>query len=201
MRKFVGWSILGLIAAFGGYYSLQLRSEWEGSTLSSLAPAAGGKSVTATASATVISALAVTSQTPLHFGTITRADSSGTITITTDNRIVVHGHIQTPKDKNNTFRRAEFSIQGLPGKEYRIHLPDELFFTRKESTPKQNERGQTRLRVNDFRSQSVTAQRDHHSSKLDKKGQDTVYVGGTLHVPAHAAPGTYSGSVPMTVEY
>lgn len=161
-----------------------------------LSGAAHAASVTAVATATVVENITVANLQPLNFGHITPTAGGGSVTISTNNKRSVAGGVQLGPD---AYSRATFKVQGTPGKSYSIHTPSEQTFVSSEASSDPSLTN--RLTVNRFTVYSVNASSSGGDGKLGNGGQDDVYLGGTLVVPANAVPGVYSGLVPITVSY
>lgn len=153
-------------------------------------------SVNGDTSASVMSPLVVTSQQLLNFGYVTPTSIDGTVTVTTqDTRIATGGALVSP----GSFSRASFKIQGAPGSVYSIHTPNSQIFSSSEAGL--HPTLVSSLVVNNFITYSVNKSAQSVLGQLSGTGEDNVYLGGMLTVPANAAPGIYSGLVPITVSY
>ncbi len=150
--------------------------------------------VTATATATVVERLTITNTQPLSFGFIAPA-GGGSVTVTAGGQRQVGGGVDV---QGNDFHHAAFDVQGTPGKIYTIHLPASQLFVAPIGSA--DPAFASELLVHNFVTSSVN-QGSGTAGKLDNSGQDTVYLGGTIEVPANAVPGVYSGVVPLTVSY
>jgi hypothetical protein len=152
----------------------------------------------ATVTATVVEDLAITSEEPLNFGFVTPSSQGGTVVISPDNTRSATGGVQTAA----AFNRAAFAVRGTPGHSYAIHAPSSLTFLVKEGNEdKKSKHLIHELTVKDFVTYSVTIGTAAATGKLGQNGQDKIYLGATLVVPSDAAPGIYSGWVPLTVSY
>jgi len=152
--------------------------------------------VTATATATVVEDLTITSEEPLNFGFITPSPQGGTVTVSPDNQRSETGGVRT----SSSFTRAEFTVRGMAGHSYTIHTPPSLTFSVKENDDESSQLLHE-LIVSHFITYSTTSGETAAAGKLAQNGQDRIYLGATLMVPAGAAPGVYSGWVPVTVSY
>lgn len=152
-------------------------------------------SITADVTAQVVEMLLITNQQPLTFGEITSVNSSGTVVIGTNNLRGVTGGVQLAP---GGFNRATFKVQGAAGRAYSIHTPGSQQFV--SSRPAASGEVAS-LTVNNFTTLSVNQGSVGDRGQLNGSGTDTIYLGGTLVVPANAAPGVYSGLVPITVSY
>ncbi|MDE3059935.1 MAG: DUF4402 domain-containing protein [Pseudomonadota bacterium] len=156
--------------------------------LLSVLTASDSRALTASAAATIVQPLSITSQTALNFGFITPGASGGSVTIMPDNTRSTSGSVSVnPGDS----ARAIFAVQGAPQQQYSIQTPSFLIFSNAESN----------LRVSNFKTYSAGAGAITAIGKLGNTGMDTIYLGGTLTVPSNATPGVYSGLVPLTISY
>lgn len=154
--------------------------------------------VTATATAKVVEDIAIVSRQPLDFGFIAPSATGGTVTVSPDNKRSETGGVQA----SLTFAPAAFSVRGIAGHSYAIHTPSSLtFFVKKQGEENASGNATGELAVRDFVTYSATAQTVATTGRLDDAGQDRIYLGATLVVPPNAAPGIYSGEVPLTVSY
>jgi len=156
---------------------------------------ASAASVDATVSASVVESLIILNQQPLNFGHITPTAGGGSVVVTTANARNVNGGVQV----SGGFNRASFKVQGAPSRVYSIHTPDSQLFVSSIASADPNLTNA--LTVNRFTVYSVNASSSAGEGQLSGGGQDDVYLGGTLIVPANAVPGVYSGLVPLTVSY
>jgi hypothetical protein len=145
-----------------------------------------------TVSANVVERLSINNQSPLNFGFITPT-GGGNVTITTNNQRNVTGDV----DVKDAFGRGVFHVRGAPGKTYSIQTPASQTFV--SSTANTDSELTNSLTVDNFNIRSMNSA--NSSGLLNSNGEDTVYLGGTLTVPANAVPGVYSGVVNLTVSY
>lgn len=158
---------------------------------------ANAASVTGHASAEVVEAVVVTSRTPLNFGYIIPSASGGTVVVTPQKQRTTTGGVQVT---SAAFDRATFKIRGAANRSYNIHTPNSALFT--VSDPAPGSEGLRRsLTVDQFVTYSVNQGAGGTTGSLGTNGEDTIYLGATLHVPSDAAPGVYSGLVEITVSY
>ncbi len=126
-----------------------------------------------------------TGTTPMNFGTISRATTVGTVTVTPDEERSATGGISVLSSSD--FSAAPFSVSGENDATFYVSLPADgmVELTRSGGTEK--------MTVNDF---------EHNSTEvLSTAGQATFSVGATLTVGANQVPGEYSGSFSVTVAY
>lgn len=146
--------------------------------------------------ASVVERLTIANLMPLDFGHITPGVSGGSVTVTPNNTRSVSGSVQVGGEP---FHRATFKVEGAPGKSYSIHTPSSQVFV--TSAANSNASLTNSLTVSGFTVYSVGAGTSSGSGTLNGSGQDDVFLGGTIIVPANAVPGVYSGLVPLTVSY
>ncbi len=152
-------------------------------------------SVNAQVTTMVFEALTITNQQPLNFGHITPTAGGGTVVISTSGVRTVNGGVQVA----GSFNHASFAVQGAPDRAYSIHTPASQIFVSDAVNP--NPALVNALTVNNFTTESVNHGAPSATGQLSHSGADTIYLGGTLVVPANAVSGVYSGLVPVTVSY
>lgn len=156
---------------------------------------------TGRASVEIVVPLNVIMGSPLEFGNIKsefesddEEEESGSVTITTGNQRLASGNIKV----SSQFNRAVFTINGVPYSTYNIQISDLMAVHDQTLKP---ESGVTQLRILDLKSFSVSAGLETTTGKINASGTDTVYVGGTLLVPATAKNGKYRGDVEIILSY
>lgn len=143
-------------------------------------------STTASASAVIIAPLTITKNVDLHFGTIMRSATAGTVTVspTDGNRSSLGG--VTLSALAPLHSRAQFTVEGESGKTYGITLPTvDVIITNAASD---------QMEVNAFTS-------DPTPTGTITAGTSTLYVGATLNVDANQPSGAYTGTFSVTVNY
>ncbi len=154
---------------------------------------ASAATVVGRASATVISGdLTISVEKQLEFGVINSAANDGEIVISTTGERSVSSGIDASKG-SNTYNPAKFNVNGMPNASYYITLPTTLKFTR------EGKEGQ--LTAHDFKSYSTNVGKDTSVGELNKFGQDILFIGGTLIVPAGTAGGRYRGEITVIISY
>lgn len=157
-------------------------------------------SATGHASAVIVTPLRVESITQLDFGYLLPNAHDGEVKITpTANRQII-GHVNLLP---GLYAPATFAITGMPNVYYAVMTPSTLVFRT------QNElldyfdihHPVSDLLVKDFTTFSLNLRGGDHRGLLGVRGNDLLSVGGTLVVPAAAAPGHYRGLVPISVAY
>jgi hypothetical protein len=148
-----------------------------------------GASASASASATIVAAMGIVTNTAqLSFGrVIASAAAAGTVEQTAAAKPARTG-IGVTLGSDTAVSAATFSVTGDGGATYAIMLPnglqtathangaDEVTFT-----PFSNLQGATGL--------------------LDAESTQTIYLGGTLNVAKSQRPGVYTGTIDVTVAY
>ena len=155
-------------------------------------PAAMADSVMATASAQIVERLTISSKEPLNFGHLTPVGAGGSVTLNVLNQRSATGGVKM----SGSFGRARFEVQGTPSKSYSIHTPASQQFVSSHADVNHV----NSLIVHDFTTMSQNNGAGG-TGKLNASGTDSIYLGGTIDVPANAMPGIYSGLVPITVSY
>lgn len=163
--------------------------------IASLIPGAAlAASATVTVSAQVVQPLSISSQTPLRFGTVLAGSGAGEIVVDANGTRQLNGSVNV---QPGNFAAATFSLRGDANRNYVVQLPASLTFSVSNATGA----GNGDLQVNNFTSRSANTGANTNHGTLDASGNDILSVGATLTVPSGAAPGTYSGTVPITVSY
>ncbi len=147
-------------------------------------------SATASATATIITPIAISKSVDMNFGNIAVSGStSGTVILSTSGTRTTGGSggVTLPAT-TGTVAAAEFAVSGEPGYTYAITLPTSATLTDGSSHT---------MSVGSFTSNPSS------TGTLSSGGTQTLYVGATLSVAAAQAAGTYTNStaVPVTVNY
>ena len=135
-----------------------------------------------TSSCTVIdgAVISLSNTGPLEFGSIAPSQSAGTVTVTP---VGVRRAVNVGLIAGST-GAAGFTITGKTGQTYAISLPSSTTLTS----------GTNSLTLETFTE-------DRGTTPTLVGGSDTFKVGGTLHVGANQAAGTYVGAISVTVHY
>ncbi|MEW6046951.1 MAG: DUF4402 domain-containing protein [Bacillota bacterium] len=129
-------------------------------------------------------AISVSVSADLRFGDIVPGSTSGTVTIDPAGARTVSGGVIA---LGESYGAASFTVSGEPGYSYTVTLP--LSATLASGT-------------NSMVVDTFTSSLDPDGvGTLDANGNGTFTVGATLHVDAGQAPGTYSGSFDVSVDY
>ncbi|MCX6270583.1 MAG: DUF4402 domain-containing protein [Bacteroidetes bacterium] len=155
--------------------------------------AQGNASATATASATIVTPIAITKVTDMNFGNIAKNSTSGTVTLncatgtdtTTVNRSKTGG--VTFPNVNGTVALAHFHVSGQPTYTYAITLPGTVHITLSS----------TDVDLGEF------ASVPNETGTLSETGTQGLFVGGTLTLVGTETAGLYTGSgvVEVIVDY
>ncbi len=157
---------------------------------------AGGEEGTIPATVQIRTVLTLTRTEDLNFGQIRSGDEDGTVTVTPLNeRFASEGIILRAL---TNFSRAEFIITGDPDAFYNITPVLDFALHDQGENPIP---GETILQVTNLLSYSTTVGAVTLVGQFDPNGVDSVYVGGTLLVPAGAKFGKYGGEVTLTFNY
>ncbi len=142
--------------------------------------------------------LAIISSTQVDFGQVVPGQTDGTVTVTTSNQRIVTGGVET---QGSEFSRAEFSIQGEPGASYSIDVPELRAQPLGVDDEEEETPGLPSLEVTNIKSSSTTVGAETRTGQIGPDGTDTVFVGGTLVIPANAKAGRYRLDVEVSLNY
>lgn len=140
-------------------------------------------SATATASATIVTPIAIANATDMDFGNVAVSASLGTVILTPAGARSVTGGVTLPAI-TGTVTAATFDVSGEPNLTYSITLPaaaTTISFLANNMT------------VDNWTSTPTP------SGTLDGTGAETLSVGARLNVAAGQAPGAYVSGTPFTV--
>ncbi|GJL77924.1 MAG: hypothetical protein NPINA01_09130 [Nitrospinaceae bacterium] len=153
-----------------------------------------GASATGQATATVSEPLDIQMTEELEFGQIRPGGTAGTVVVAPeDNARTATGGTELGPGNATLHHRAKFDVSGTPDAFFNIAL---------SSSPAVHDQGiNPSLQVTDLKSFSETRGIVTLTGKTNGIGEDIVYVGGTLQVPANALNGKYEGDVTITVNF
>jgi Domain of unknown function (DUF4402) len=160
-------------------------------TLGMSAYAAQGSTATASASATIVSPIAITKTSDLVFGKLAVGAVGGNVAISTANVVSISGAgttVSQPAGSTGNPAAAVFGVTGEAGFTYAITLPTDGAVTISDGASHT-------MAVNGFVSNPGT------SGTLSGAGTDTLKVGATLVVGNNQVAGTYTGTFNVTVSY
>lgn len=139
-------------------------------------------SATATASATIITPIAISKTVDMNFGNIAVSGTGGTVVLAPAGTRTSTGGVTLPVVAG-TVAAASFTVTGLSTYTFSISLP---------SSPITITSGSNTMTVGTFTSNPAT-------TGTLTGGTATVNVGATLNVGASQAAGTYTSGTPFTV--
>lgn len=157
--------------------------------LSTNAFAQNSDQATATASATIVCPISLTSAegNALAFGNIVQGNGNVTIDATTGDRTFSNTAMDPGTSNAGTTSRAHFTVTGESGFSYNISIPSSVTVTGPSNTASADLQGsKTSGSLGEGQGCSAT---------------DDFYVGGILHLTNSNGPGQYSGSFSATVTY
>ncbi len=154
-------------------------------TIAALNANAQGSSATAAASATarIITPIAITNTQGLAFGNIAASAALGTVTVSPAGVRTSTGGV-TPS-AIGTFNNAIYTATGENNATYSISLPASTTISS----------GANNMTVNGFTSNPTP------TGLLNASGSQTITVGATLNVGANQATGNYTGTYNVTIAY
>ncbi len=141
-------------------------------------------SATATASATIVTPIAIANASDMDFGNLAVSATPGTVILTPAAARSVTGGVSLPAT-TGTVTAASFNVTGQASFTYSITLPA-------GATTITSGGGQT-MTVDTWTSNPTP------TGTLDGTGAQTLSVGATLNVAAGQAAGTYVSGTPFTV--
>lgn len=145
---------------------------------------AKAQTATASATATIISPIAITKTTDLAFGNIVAGSSIGTVIVSTTNARTKTGGVTLPTATPGTFNAAAFNVTGLANATYTIA-------TNVVTPP-----------TSGSNTMALTLASDPTGTgTIGSSGSQIINVGGTLSVAANQPAGSYTGSFTVTVAY
>jgi len=147
-----------------------------------------------TAAANIVTPIAISETSSLHFGTMAvLAGTGGTCVLSTQGVRTQTGGVnlsaQTPSASN-----AAYDVSGAVNTTYAITLPASITVT-------ETLLGTATMNINNLLARTVSAGSDGLTGTLSAGGTDSFTVGGTLNVAAGQATGLYTGSFDVTVAY
>lgn len=146
------------------------------------------------AAAQIVTPIAISETSPLHFGTMAvLAGQGGTCILSTQGVRTQTGGVnlsaQTPNASN-----ATYNVSGAVNTTYAITLPSSITVTETLSNT-------ATMTINSLEARSSSAGVNGLNGTLSASGTDSFTVGGVLNVSAGQTTGLYSGSFDVTVAY
>ena len=147
------------------------------------AQAGASDNASAPASATVVAPISVTprAETELNFGQIAAANGPGTVSV--DENGLLTSATPDLVVAGSTGSAAVFDVEGAPDLAYSTTIPTPITLTGPGTD------------------MSASVSKSGGATNLSGTGTDTFSVVGTLSVAANQTPGSYSGTVNVTVQY
>lgn len=139
-----------------------------------------------TASAEIVSAIAISSTATLNFGQIAPSGTAGTVSVSTAGVRSSAGGVTLGNQV--TVAAATFAVTGAPNNLYTVVLPADGTITLTSG-------GSPAMAVDGFVSDPASP------GTLNGGGSDTLRVGATLSVGVNQPNGNYSGTFNVTVAY
>ncbi len=152
--------------------------------------AAQASTATVDLRASLISALTLTAETPLNFGTIIPLQfEAATVTVSPDGLITSSAPVTAPNGQAPA--PGPFRVTGQPNAFFQIALPSSGTIVA----------GTASMRLSDFVQAVEGGEAGPNLGQLDASGRRTFFVGATLTVSPDQPSGEYVGTYPVTVRY
>lgn len=147
-----------------------------------------------TAAAQIVTPIAISETSPLHFGTMAvLAGTGGTCVLSTQGARTQTGGVNLSV-QNPSASNAAYNVSGALNTAYSITLPASITVTESVS-------GSATMTIDHLLARPASAGADALSGTLSNSGTDSFSVGGTLNVSAGQSTGLYTGSFDVTVAY
>jgi hypothetical protein len=147
------------------------------------------------AGAKILTALTITENIPMHFGTMgVLAGTAGTCVVTTGGlRSATSG--VTLSLLAPLFSLATYTVTGEPLYTYAITIPDDITVTHTDLS--------TTMTIDNLLAKSTSGTESHTATGtlIAVAGTESFTIGGTLNVEAAQLAGVYSGTFNVTVAY
>lgn len=140
-------------------------------------------SLNAPIEATIIQPAGISETQSLHFGRFVTPESATQVTVNTDGTIASTSAIHLGQA-----RAGNFAVTGEPGYTVSVILGSPPFTLTANAT-------------DSMTLSSLSQDWPNNQCTLNSQGACTLHVGGTLDVAANQAPGDYSGSYTLEVDY
>lgn len=154
--------------------------------------ASAANNASATASATVVTPIAITKATDMVFGSFIPTTAAGTIAVNTDSAVTFTGGV-TAAPGGATAAAAKFSVTGEPNATYTIAYAPTVTLTGPGTA-------MTLTQVSDLTGAGGAATLVA-TGTLSGTGAQSIFVGGSLAVGANQVSGAYTGNITATVAY
>ena len=155
---------------------------------SALANSANKSVVSGTVGGQVAAPSALVAVTGLRFGTFAQPLVGGTIVMAPQSTFTTTGDLGTASSiiQSTTRGAASFTLAGNPGATFGIYGVASVTISN----------GSAKMTVGQFTTDAFFA-----IGQLSTSGTASFNIGGTLTASANQAPGTYTGTFPITVQY
>lgn len=158
------------------------------------AMAQSSATATGNATATVIRPITLASSVDLAFGSVVPSGAAGTLALTAASPAVPTAvGVTQPGTQAGAVTAAVFDVGGEGSFTYSITLPAAPATITGPAA--------ATMTVDTFTKSAVAGVLGTLSGAAGAAGAQSFYVGGTLHVGANQAPGSYSGTFSVTVAY
>lgn len=147
-------------------------------------------STTATASATIVTPIAIAKNTDMNFGNVAVTSTGGTVVLTPAGVTTPTGGVTLPVTAPGDISAATFTVTGVTGYAYCITLPTSCTLSLAGSPL-------ILMTVSDFISIPDATGTAPGAGIIGDTGE--VSVGATLHVDALQTAGVYTSATPFTV--
>ena len=137
----------------------------------------------ATATATILTPIAISKTVDMNFGNLAVNNTPGTIVLTPASARTATGGVTFLPSQPGTITAASFTVTGLAGATYSITLP---------ATPTVISNGGNNMNVDTWTSTPTP-------TGTLTGGTETLNVGATLNVPASSPFGVYTSATPFNV--
>ena len=146
-------------------------------------------SATADVTVTIVNPIRIEKKSDLIFGDIIRGKGRGAVRVEAENSILLRGGVSLGPSNGKSVSAAKFLITGSPHATYTIVVPLSLTLTRQG--------GSEVLIMDEIQSTPF------ETGRLSNKGEQTVTVGGTIHIEENQPIGIYESSegLSVTVSY
>jgi hypothetical protein len=143
-----------------------------------------GDTEAATATATIITPIAIAKANDLAFGNVAVSATAGTVVLANDGTRTATGGVTLPAI-TGTVSQATFNVTGINSATYDINLPADGTVSITS--------GANSMNINSFTTDGT--------GTLSAAGAETINVGATLLVGASQPSGTYTGTFDVNVDY
>jgi hypothetical protein len=146
----------------------------------------------ATATATIITPIAITKETDMSFGDISTNGQNGTVILTTDNLRSATGGVSFSSATSGTVTSAKFIVTGMNDYGYSISIPESFNLTHTD--------GATTMTVGTITNSIGIA---GAAGTLNGSGTQEIFIGGTLSLLGAQLAGVYTNTddLKVTINY